>query len=456
MTLILPPPPYQDVGVTRIKTARVFKPLLAPARYKGAFGGRGSAKSHFFGELLVELCVAEPGTSAICIREVQKTLAGSSKKIVEKKIQDLGLGSSFRVLHDRIETPGGSGVPGGLITFQGMTNHNAESIKSLEGMKVAWIDEAQSLSARSLSLLRPTIRMENSEIWASWNPTRKNDAIDDFFRGNGDREADTPWKPAPGAVVVESNWRNNPWWSAELEAERLLELERYPGRYPHTYEGKYASAFEGAYFAKLLSDAMLQKRIVKNLSVDPLLPLRAFHDLGGASANADAYSIWIVQWVNDEIRVLNYYESVGQDLAHHTNWMRKNGYQDAINYLPHDGVRQDGVISKRYEDHWRDAGFTVEPSIKNQGAGAASMRIEAVRRLGPKMRFDEVKTESGRMALGFYHEKKDEVRNIGLGPAHDWSSHAADSLGLMACCYVEPKNSANFNRKIEYRNQGYI
>jgi len=436
------------VTTLKIKTADVFVPLLAPARYKGAWGGRWSGKSHFFGEMLVEQCVVSPGDNAgvgmlaVCIREVQKTLTDSSKRLVEKKMADLGLGEAdgFKIWRDRIETPGD-----GVVIFNGMADHTAESIKSLEGFRIAWVDEAQTLSARSLSLLRPTIRAAGSEIWASWNPRRKADAIDEFLRG---------LKP-DGSIVVKANWRDNPWFNAEGEAERQLDLKLYPERYDHIWEGGYAKAFEGAYFAGMLALARQQGRIVKGLSADPLLPLRAFHDLGGASANADAYTIWIEQWVGDEIKVLDYYESVGQVMAHHVNWMRQNGYESTINYLPHDGARPDGFVGKRYEDHWREAGFNVEPSIKNQGPGAASIRIEAVRRLSPKFVFDEDKTEAGRDALGFYHEKRDPERNIGLGPEHDWSSHAADSFGLGACCYEPPRSTANFNRQINYGNSGW-
>lgn len=427
--------------VLRIPTAEVFEPLLAPARYKGAFGGRGSGKSHIFADLLVEACQAEKGNQAVCIREVQKTLAQSSKRLVEMKIEALGLGQGFKIYQDKIQTPGD-----GIIIFQGMQDHTAESIKSLQGFRIAWIDEAQTLSARSLSLLRPTIRELGSEIWASWNPTRKSDAIDDFFRG---------LQGLPkGAVCVQANWRDNPWWNATLEAERLLELERYPDRYDHTYEGGYAKAFEGAYFASVLTQAKLKGRIGK-VEADPLLPIRAFIDIGGAGATADAFTIWIVQWVGQEIRVLDYYEAVGQVLGTHTAWLRRNGYEDAIIYLPHDGVATNNITGKRYEDHLRDAGFNVEPPIKNQGKGAAAMRIEAVRRIGGKLWFNDDTTESGRDALGFYHEKKDELRNIGLGPEHDWSSHAADSFGLMAIAYEQPGRAADFNRAIKYPGQGY-
>src|SRR5438132_152299 len=274
------------MSILKIPTARVFEPLLAPARYKGVYGGRGSGKSHFFGELLVETCQAERGTLAVCIREAQRTLAQSSKRLIESKIAALGLGHQFKLFSDKIETPGD-----GLIIFRGMQDHTADSIKSLEGFKIAWVDEAQSLSARSLALLRPTIRAEGSELWASWNPRRKSDAIDDFLRAR---------KP-PGAILVNANWRDNPWFPSVLEEERQLDVSLYPDRYDHIWEGEYVRAFEGAYFAQMLADARRDGRI-GNVSADPLLPLRAFIDIGGAGAAADAFTIWIVQWVGTEIR----------------------------------------------------------------------------------------------------------------------------------------------------------
>ena len=428
------------MSTLKIPTARVFEPLLAPARYKGVFGGRGSGKSHFFGELLVETCQAERGTLAVCIREAQRTLAQSSKRLIESKIASLGLGPGFKIYTDKIETPGD-----GLIIFRGMQDHTADSIKSLEGFRIAWVDEAQTLSARSLALLRPTIRARDSELWASWNPRRKSDAVDDFLRAR---------KP-DGALVVKANWRDNPWFPAVLEEERRLDMSLYPDRYHHIWEGDYVKAFEGAYFAELLAAAQREGRIGK-VSADPLLPLRAFIDIGGAGATADAFTIWVVQWVGNEIRVLDYYESAGQVLAFHVNWLRSRGYKDAILHLPHDGLATNNVTGKRYEDHLREAGFAVEPPVKNQGRGAAMMRIEALRRLGPQLWFNERTTEAGRDALAFYHERKDDVRNIGLGPEHDWSSHAADALGLMAICYEAPGRAGSFNRPIRYADRGWV
>lgn len=390
--------------------------------------------------MLVEECIRVPGTLAVCIREVQKTLAQSSKRLIENKIEQLGVGAKFDIQHESIKTPGG-----GLIIFNGMQDHTAESIKSLEGYRIAWVEEAQTLSARSLSLLRPTIRADGSELWASWNPRRKSDAIDDFLRAK---------KPA-GSVVVKANWRDNPWFPAVLEDERKLDLSLYPDRYDHIWEGDYAKAFEGAYFSAGLAKARAEGRIGK-VAADPLLPIRAFWDIGGSGAQADAMSIWLVQFVGQEIRCLDYIEGIGQVLAYYVNELRSKGYQKAICHLPHDGVNENNITGKRYAEHLRDAEFDVPEPTPNQGRGAAAMRIEAVRRLFPKMWFNEATTEAGRDALGYYHERKDETRNVGLGPEHDWSSHAADAFGLMAVNYEEPSRTKAFSRKIEYPASGYV
>jgi phage terminase large subunit len=111
------------LSILKIPTAKIFEPLLAPTRYKGAHGGRGSGKSHFFAELLVETCQAERGTSAVCIREAQKTLAQSSKRLIESKIAALGLGHQFRTFSDKIETPGD-----GVIIFRGMQGYTFKAV----------------------------------------------------------------------------------------------------------------------------------------------------------------------------------------------------------------------------------------------------------------------------------------------------------------------------------------
>ena len=400
----------RDGSLLTLQTAEVFVPLIGPRRYKVAHGGRGSGKSHFFAELAVAETNAVPGTRMVCIREYQKSLMQSSKQLIESKLRDAGLGLLFDVKRPEISTPGG-----GLIIFTGMQDHNAETIKSLEGCRIAWVEEAQTLSARSWSLLRPTIRLPGSEIWCSYNRTRKRDAVDEFFTGlqaAGD----------PDLAMVKANWRDNPWWNQTLESERQRDLKLYPERYEHIWEGDYAKAFEGAYYARQLAQAQLEGRITK-LAVDPLLPVRAFFDLGGAGAKADAMAIWIVQFVAKEIRLLDYVEGVGQPLGYYVETLRDRGWKKLMVIVPHDGLNTNNITGKRYWEHMADVeGWDVQPPIENQGPGAAAQRIEAARRVFAACWFDP-RTEPGRDALGYYHERKDEQRGVGLGPEHDWSSH---------------------------------
>jgi phage terminase large subunit len=395
-------------------------------------GGEGSGKSHFFAEKLIEDCLAEPGDTgegmrAVCIREVQKDLAQSSKLLIESKLSSLGIteADGFKVYREAIETP-----KDGLMIFKGMQDYTADSIKSLEGFKRAWWEEAQTATGHSLNMLRPTLRSAGSELWFSWNARRRTDAVDVMLRG-----VEVP----TGSVVVKANWRDNPWFTAELEQERLDCLRMQPDQYDHIWEGGYVTVMEGAYYAKSLAEAKSAGRIGR-VSADPLMTYLVFCDIGGTGAKADAFTMWVAQFIGMEIRVLDYYEAVGQPLATHLAWLRQRGYtpDKAWMILPHDGSTQDKVFDVSYESALKSAQYTVKV-VPNQGKGAAAARIEAARRLFPSMWFNESTTEAGIAALGWYHEKKDPVRNVGLGPEHDWASHGADGFGLMAVYYEPPK-----------------
>lgn len=418
-----------------IKTAEVFEPLLYPHRYKGAYGGRGSGKSHFFAELLLDYALFAKehfgeGLRAVCIREVQKSIKQSSRQLIVDKLEKYNLGSDqgFKVFNDRIELP-----DNGIIIFQGMQDHTADSIKSLEGFHVAWIEEAQTISEYSLQLLRPTIRKDKSEIWASWNPRRKSDPIDVMFREH----------TLADSVCVRANYSENPWYPKVLEQERIDCQSNDTDNYSHIWEGDYIVSHKGAYYASKLSDAEKEGRIDK-LGPDPYMIHRAFIDIGGTGAKSDAFTIWIAQFVGKHIKVLNYYEVVGQDLSHHLDWLRSYDYntKNTKIWLPHDGATNDKVYNVSYESAFTSAGYQVEV-VPNQGKGAAKARIEALRRILPICWFDKDKTSSGIEALRWYHEKWDEDRNIGLGPNHDWSSHGADSAGLMAVCYESRTETNN-------------
>lgn len=429
-------------------TAKVeLPPKLIPvfagdARYRGAYGGRGSAKTRSFAKMAAVrgYMWAQAGEAGIILggREYMNSLADSSMSEIKAAIQSepwlaakYDIGETYiRTIDKRIS-----------FEFVGL-RHNLDSIKSKARIKLLWVDEAEPVSETAWAKTIPSVREHDSEIWVTWNPERKNSATHKRFRLD----------PPEGAKIVELNWRDNPWFPEVLNRERLEDQAKRPDSYAHIWEGDFVSVVEGAYFASGLQKAKAENRI-GFVAADPLMRLRAYWDIGGTGAKADACAIWIAQFIGAEIRVLDYYEAVGQPLAAHVQWMHSRGYEpsrcDVV--LPHDGVQGDKVFKVSYESALRDAGYNVRV-VPNMGAGAANLRIEAVRRLLPSIRFNEATTEPGRDALGFYHEKRDEQRSIGLGPSHDWSSHGADAFGLMCVDYEAPKAK----RAINYSSRGIV
>ena len=266
----------------RIETPRAFKPLFEPGlRYLGAHGGRGSGKSHHFAERIVDRMIEDPTIRAVCIREVQKSLRESAYRLIGDKIGALGVADRFRVLHDRIETP-----QGGVVIFMGMQDHTAESIKSLEGFRIAWVEEAQTLSEKSLELLRPTIRAPGSQMYFSWNPRNRLDAVDKFLRGD-----DVP----ENAAVVQVNYDSNPWFPKELEAERLLDHRMRPDRYSHIWQGDYEPQAVGSIWTMRDINEGRQSEIPNDLSrilvaVDPAVSSHEHSDEHGVMVVAASQS----------------------------------------------------------------------------------------------------------------------------------------------------------------------
>jgi len=267
----------------QIETPEVFLPLLDAARYKGAWGGRGSGKSHFFAELLVERCLMEK-TEAVCVREIQKSLKQSVKKLIENKIEALSVGQYFEIQNDLIKTP-----YGGLIIFQGMQNHTADSIKSLEGYDIAWVEEAQTLSQRSLDMLRPTIRKEGSELWFSWNPSLETDPVDVLLRGEN---------PPPNAIVVCANFSDNPFLPDVLREEMVYDRGRDPDKYAHIWLGEYQRNSEARVFKNWRIEefespegASFRLGADWGFSVDPSVLIRGYIDGTRLYCDYEAYMV---------------------------------------------------------------------------------------------------------------------------------------------------------------------
>lgn len=396
------------------------------AMYRGAYGGRGSAKTRSFAKMAavwgLRYAQANEGGVIVCGREYMNSLDESSMAEVKAAIlSEPWLAANYDVGEKYIRTADRRID----FAFIGL-RHNLDSIKSKARIRLLWVDEAEPVSESAWMKAIPTVREDGSEIWVTWNPERVKSSTHKRFRED----------PPTGAKIVQLNWRDNPWFPTTLNQTRLDDESKRPDQYEHVWEGGFVTAVDGAYFAQSLSAARRDKRIGA-VARDPLMQVRAFWDIGVR----DATAIWIAQFVGREIRVLDYYEAVGQPLAAHLEWLRMTGYGSALCVLPHDGAHADQVSAKRFEDHIRGAGFEVR-TVANQGRGAALKRVEVARRLFPAIWFNEKTCAPGIDALGWYHEKRsDDERNISYGPEHDWSSHGSDAFGLMCVAYEEPKTT---------------
>ena len=278
------------MSILPIETPRWCLPLLngdrGKPRYRGAKGGRASGKSHFFGEAVIERLIEEPNTKIICIREVQKSLEFSSLQLLKDKINKMGVGHYFEIQKNRIMTVKGKGI----VIFQGMQDHTAESVKSLEGFDVAWVEEAQSMSNRSLELLDPTIRKEGSELWFSWNPNLDTDPVEQIFKNNDN------------AVLVHVNYLDNPFVTDATKEMAKRTRANNVLKYNHIWLGDYMKEVEGALWnGDMLQASRVNKDEIPDLTrivvaIDPSVTGNAKSDetgivVAGRTANDDTYYV---------------------------------------------------------------------------------------------------------------------------------------------------------------------
>tara|TARA_R110000772_G_scaffold239707_1_gene351804 strand:+ start:490 stop:1800 length:1311 start_codon:yes stop_codon:yes gene_type:complete len=422
--------------VSRVKVAlppKLLDVFSGKAFVRAAYGGRGSGKTRSFAKMSAvrALMWAEAGKSGIilCGRQYMNSLDESSLEEIKTAInEEPFLRESFIITERTIKTD--SEKFDGLVEykFSGL-DRNIQSVKSKARILLCWVDEAEPVTEHAWEVLIPTLRDEESELWCTWNPERKGSATNKRFRDSKD----------PLTKCVELNYKDNPWFPDILDRARLKDKLERPESYEHIWNGDFITTMTGAYYASALTQAKEEGRI-GFVAADPLLTHRIYCDIGGTGANADAFTMVIAQFVGAEIRILNCYESQGQPLATHLSWLRSKNYgpDRAQVWLPHDGATYDKVYSVSYDSAMKDAGFKVTV-VPNQGKGAAMARIEETRRLFGSIRFNEATTESLRDALGFYHERRHEQRDVGLGPDHDWSSHFADAFGLMSVAHeLEP------------------
>lgn len=395
--------------------ARAFLPLIKPARFKGAHGGRGGGKSHFFGDEGVDRCLA--GQRGVCIREIQNTIAESSKALIEAKIHERGLSHLFTITEVKITS-----VTGGLIIFKGLRDFNAANIKSLEGFDWAWVEEAQTITQRSLDLLIPTIRKEGSELWFSWNPRHETDPVDVLLRQN------TP----EGAIVVEVGLDDNPWATDVLKTERDRAYEIDTEKAEHVWGGGYEQISEGAIFARQILDARKDGRIAR-VPYDTASMVFTGWDLG----RDDETAIWFAQVVGRELRIIDYYKNSNQTLPHYAQEILNKPYAYGGHFLPHDGANTTILAEHNARDQLSNLGLKNISIIPRAPSMDAVMGdIETARRMLTQCAIDEGRCKDGITALQNYRREYDQrLLTFKQRPLHDHNSHAADALRALAVAW---------------------
>lgn len=381
--------------------------LFEPHRYKVAHGGRGSAKSWGFARALLIEAARSP-QRILCTREVQKSIKDSVHKLLGDQIQCLGLGAHFQVLETEIR-----GINGSEFIFAGLSGLTVESIKSYEGIDKVWVEEAQSVSKRSWDILIPTIRKDASEIWVTLNPELDTD--DTYTR--------FVLSPPPGAVVVQMNWRDNPWFPSVLEAERKHCMLVNREDYDTIWEGKCRLALKGAIYAGEIADAMANGRVC-HVPYDPRLKVHAVWDMGWN----DAMAIAMCQRVRSEIRVIDYIEDSHKTIDWYAAELASRRYNWAFDWLPHDAFTKDYKTGKSAAEILKSFGRRVKqtPNLPVEtGIKAARMALgQAV--------FDKTKAARLVECLKRYRRSVNQQTNEPGSPVHDEYSHGADGWRYVA------------------------
>jgi phage terminase large subunit len=393
--------------------------LFHPARYKVAHGGRGSAKSWSFARALLIQGAQRP-LRILCAREVQKSIKDSVHKLLRDQIGLLGLEEFYEVQETAIR-----GINGTEFAFAGLAAHTITSIKSFESCDICWVEEAQVVSQRSWEVLTPTImRKDGAEMWVTYNPELDTDPTHVMFHES----------PPPGAVVVEVNYADNPFFTDNSEMERLHCLKTAPEGYKNIWGGQCKPAVAGAIYYDQIAQAEQEKRI-RNVPRDPTLPVHRVWDLGFN----DAMSIILVQRVVSELAVVGYIEDTGRTLADYVSQFRGDEYSGwnwGTDFLPHDGYAKRHQTGRTDADVLSGLGCKVSQTPNTE----VEQGIRQARLVFPRVYFDKDKAKRLIECLKRYR------RQIGIqtqepgAPLHDQYSHGADAFRYLALVADELRN----------------
>lgn len=392
-------------------------PFTSPARYKVAYGGRGSAKSWTVARLLVIRALQQP-IRVLCARETQKSITESVHKLIKDQIDLMGLAELFTVTENKI-----SSINGSEFTFAGIRQQGITNLKSYEGVDVCWCEEAQVITKRSWDVLIPTIRKPGSEIWITFNPELDTDETYQRF----------VLTPPEDAVIVKVNYSENPWFPDELDREREQWLKRDPEGYKTVWLGECRPAVEGAIYAKEIALMQEQGRVC-NAPYDATMKVHTVWDLGWN----DMMSIALIQRSpSGEVRIIDYIEDSHRTLDSYVMQlqdMRLNWGQD---FIPHDGRTKDFKSGKSTEEILQSFGRTVTVLGREdveEGIRQARMMLSRV--------WVDKKATALINRLKRYRRTQNQSTGEFGPPLHDENSHGADCLRYVAMSEQQMSNES--------------
>jgi len=385
----------------QIKLPEKLKPFWEPARYKIAYGGRGSAKSWSFAKMFLAMGTANK-IQVLCTREFQNSIKDSVHRLLKEQIDEMGLHDYYRVDIDKIV-----GTNGTRFFFVGLA-HNTKKIKSYEGVDYVWVEEGATVTKESWEVLIPTIRKAHSEIWVSFNPELSTDETYQRF----------VLSPPEDSIVIQMNWRDNPWFPKVLEQEMKSLKERDPVAWRNVWEGECRQAVDGAVFGDEILEAEKNKRITK-IPYDKTKVVNTFWDIG----YRDQTAIWFVQKSGFNYHFINYIQNSFKGLGFYLDTLQSMGYVFGEHYLPHDGGKKEFGLGKTVEEMMEAVGFRTVVVPRGRKADG----IKVAQMLFNQCLFDNKKCFDGIQCLRRYR-----YGVTGRDPIHDEFSHGADAYRTFA------------------------
>lgn len=394
--------------------------LFQPRRYKVLYGGRGAGRSWGVARALLLIGV-QKATRILCARELQNSIGESVHQLLKDQIYLMGLEKEYEIQEQVIYHR----TNGTQFRFAGIKN-NYTKIKSFEGIDIVWVEEANKVSKNSWTALIPTIRKKGSEIWMSFNPELEDDYTFDYFVKHANTD------PLNGdAYVVKMTWRDNPWITEELLAEKD-KLRRVDfDLYMNVWEGHCLETLEGTVYVKEMREAIAAGRIME-VPWLKTVPVNTYWDLG----RADATAIWFIQKVAMQYRVLHYYQATGEDIVHFLRYLQQRQYLYGTHYLPHDAGHKRLIVKDSIEDIVKKA---YPGQVKVLEKTGISDGINAARMIFGNCYFNEEECLDGIRALKAYRYKVVDGQR-GNTPVHDWASDGADAFRGFAMAQKLPKD----------------